>query len=32
MHEIHGGSDFKLNDDPGIKLTSAGQCLMFVVD
>ena len=30
MHEFHGGSDFRLHDDPGIKLTSVGRCLMFV--
>ena len=30
MHENHGGLDFKLHDDPGIKLSSVGQCLVFV--
>ena len=28
MHEIYG-SDFRLIDDHGIKLSSVGQCLMF---
>ena len=30
LHEIHGGLCFRLNDDPGIKLSPKGQCLMFV--
>ena len=30
MHEIHGGPCFRLNDDPGIKLSSVGQCLVIV--
>ena len=30
MHEIHGGSDFRLHDGPDIKLPSVGQRLMFV--
>ena len=30
MHEIHGGSDFRLHDDYGITLLSMGQRLMFV--
>ena len=25
MHEIHGGSDFGLNADPGIRLSWVGQ-------
>ena len=29
MHEIHRGSCFRLNDDPGITLSSVGQCLML---
>ena len=24
----HGGSDIRLNDDPGLKFSSVGQCLM----
>ena len=31
MYEFHGGSDFRLHDDPGIKLSSLGRCLMFVL-
>ena len=31
MRETHGGSDFRLIDDTGIKLSSEGQCLMFVI-
>ena len=30
MHEIHGGLDFMVHDDPGIKLSSVGPCLMLV--
>ena len=29
MHEIHGGSDFRLHDDYGITLSSVDQRLMF---
>ena len=28
--KTHGGSDFRLIDDPAIKLSSVVQCLMFV--
>ena len=30
MYEIHIGSGFRLNDTPSIRLSSVGQCLMFV--
>ena len=30
VHEIHARSDFRLNNNPCIKLSSVGQCLMFV--
>ena len=30
MHAFHGGSDFRLNDIPVIKLSSVSQCLMSV--
>ena len=29
MHEIHGGSDFRLHDDYGKTLSSVGQRLML---
>ena len=31
MHEIHNGSDIRLDDDYGISLPSVGQCLMLSV-
>ena len=31
MHEIHGGSDLRLNDSYVIILSSVGQRLMFVL-
>ena len=30
MHEIHNGSDLRLSGHHGVKLSSVGQCLMFV--
>ena len=31
MHEIHDGSDIRLDDDYGVSLPSVGQGLMFSV-
>ena len=30
MHETHGGLCLRLNDDPDIKHSPEGQCLMFI--
>ena len=30
MHEVHTGSFFRLTNDPAIKFSEMGQCLMYV--